>query len=130
MESNRQIFPERVFCENTDSLFLDGMTLFNAIKTVPPFYGLTGEISFDPQGHRGNFQMELLNLNKNGLTRIGSWNSTTGLHVAGYKKRSTRSVELRLPTNKTLIVLIANVRYLQLAQRKITVYDSRVSLTA
>lgn len=110
MEHNRQIYPEKIFCDSTDSFFLDGMTLFNAIKTVPPFLGLTGEISFNPQGHRGNFELEVLNLNKEGLKKIGVWNSTTGLHIAGYKKRSARSVDLRLPTNKTLIVLIANVR--------------------
>lgn len=83
--------------------------MFKAIKTISPINGLSGEISFNQQGNRGKFKLEVLNLAREGLLKIGEWNSTTGLNIAQTNHRSRRSIDDIRLTNKTLIVLIAEV---------------------
>jgi hypothetical protein len=40
--------------------------------------GLTGPVMMDSDGRRRRFQLDILNLHKFGLTKIGSWNPDNG----------------------------------------------------
>lgn len=41
--------------------------------------GLTGLVKFDTSGFRTDFQLDILNVGWNGITKIGTWNSTTNI---------------------------------------------------
>ena len=41
--------------------------------------GLTGLVKFDTSGFRSDFQLDILNLGWNGISKIGTWNSTTNI---------------------------------------------------
>lgn len=109
METSHEIYPESISCDDPDSLFIDGMTLFNAIKAAQPFNGLTGEVTFNQEGKRGNFKLDVMNLTRQGLVKMGEWNSSTGLNVAGINHRSKRDAPDGILVNRTLTVLIAEV---------------------
>ena len=42
--------------------------------------GLTGQISFDSLGFRSNFNLDIIELKKEGLTKVGSWNREVGVN--------------------------------------------------
>lgn len=66
--------------------------------------GLTGTIKFDHQGFRSDFILDIIELNnKEGLKKIGTWNSTKGINFTrSYKEEYTQIVENL--QNKTFIV--------------------------
>ncbi|XP_076391789.1 kainate-type ionotropic glutamate receptor subunit 1D isoform X8 [Megachile rotundata] len=66
--------------------------------------GLTGIIKFDHQGFRSDFILDIIELNnKEGLKKIGTWNSTKGINFTrSYKEEYTQIVENL--QNKTFIV--------------------------
>lgn len=76
--------------------------------------GLSGEISFDEFGIRKNFQLEVLELDSDGLQTVGFWNSSDG---SGIVEPLDRSNPYRTDhgdadstlKDKMLIVLIADV---------------------
>lgn len=64
---------------------------------------LTGVIKFDNQGFRTNFVLDIVELTKEGLTKIGTWNSTEGVNFTRtYREVYTQIVESL--QNKTFIV--------------------------
>ncbi|KAL1455591.1 hypothetical protein WDU94_009675 [Cyamophila willieti] len=65
--------------------------------------GLTGTIKFDNQGFRTNFLLEVIELSKEGLQKIGTWNSTEGINFTRtYGEAYTQIVESLM--NKTFVV--------------------------
>lgn len=75
--------------------------------------GLTGVIKFDNQGFRSNFVLDIVELTKEGLTKIGTWNSTEGVNFTRtYGEVYTQIVESL--QNKTFIVTTILVSTLQL----------------
>jgi len=73
--------------------------------------GLTGTIKFDNQGFRSNFVLDIIDLSREGLRKIGSWNSTSGVNLTRtYGDVYTQIVESL--QNKTFIVTVILVRYL------------------
>lgn len=66
--------------------------------------GLTGIIKFDHQGFRSDFMLDIIELNnKEGLKKIGTWNSTKGINFTrSYGDVYTQIVENL--QNKTFIV--------------------------
>lgn len=66
--------------------------------------GLTGIIKFDHQGFRSDFVLDIIELNnKEGLKKIGTWNSTKGINFTrSYGDVYTQIVENL--QNKTFIV--------------------------
>ena len=48
--------------------------LFNKYTFQVEMEGLTGQISFDSLGFRSNFNLDIVELKKEGLTKVGSWN--------------------------------------------------------
>ena len=65
--------------------------------------GLTGVVKFDSQGFRTNFVLDIVELSKDGLKKIGTWNSTEGVNFTRtYGEAYTQIVESL--QNKTFIV--------------------------
>jgi ionotropic kainate glutamate receptor 2 len=65
--------------------------------------GLTGVVKFDSQGFRTNFVLDIVELSKDGLKKIGTWNSTEGVNFTRtYGEAYTQIVESL--QNKTFVV--------------------------
>lgn len=76
-----EIQTENVSCEAFSSLFTGGQSIINSLRTIRAFRGLSGNIQFDQNGNRENFELEIIELFEEGISKIGSWNSTTGTHL-------------------------------------------------
>ena len=105
MSHHRGIRSDGVLCDHRESTFVNGTSIFNTMKTIPPFKGLSGEIQFDQLGNRENFQLEVLELASEGLKVIGMWNSSKGLQSLRGKSFDASSTDPDILRNKTLIVL-------------------------
>lgn len=71
--------------------------------------GLTGVIKFDHQGFRSDFVLDIIELSKEGLKKIGTWNSTEGVNFTRtYGEIYTQIVEII--QNKTFVVSTILVR--------------------
>lgn len=65
--------------------------------------GLTGVIKFDHQGFRSDFVLDVIELSREGLKKIGVWNSTAGVNFTRtYGEAYTQIVEII--QNKTFVV--------------------------
>uniref|UniRef100_A0A336MVV7 CSON005520 protein n=1 Tax=Culicoides sonorensis TaxID=179676 RepID=A0A336MVV7_CULSO len=66
--------------------------------------GLTGNISFNDQGKRTNFTLNIVEMNSNSeIIKIGDWSDTKGLEILSFK--SLKSIERnRIEKNRTFIV--------------------------
>ena len=65
--------------------------------------GLTGQIGFDQWGIRNNFVLDIVELHKSGLEKVGSWHDSHGLVFS--RQSSSSSVDPRESIeNKTIIV--------------------------
>ena len=65
--------------------------------------GLSGKIRFDGAGFRSDFQLDIVELKREGLVRVGRWDPSNGANFTrNYSKISTEVVESL--HNKTLIV--------------------------
>lgn len=81
--------------------------------------GLTGIIRFDNQGFRSNFLLDIVELNKDGLKKIGTWNSTEGVNFTRtYGEVYTQIVESL--QNKTFVVTTILVSILCMLQTSFT----------
>nr|QHN69171.1 ionotropic receptor 2 [Sirex noctilio] len=82
-----------------------GLSLSNFMR-LSEMKGLTGLIKFDTAGFRSNFHLDIVQLNVNGLEKIGVWNSTNGIEWIS-KSPSRESFAEQSLRNKTFIVLIS-----------------------
>jgi glutamate receptor, ionotropic, invertebrate len=98
-------------CEDPKSIFENGTSIFNSMKTIAPFKGLSGEIQFDQHGNRENFQLDLLELTSEGLQKTGTWNETKGIHALRGKLMENGNSDPNDLRNKTLIVMTVEVRF-------------------
>lgn len=105
MTHHSGIRSEGVYCDNRESTFVNGISIFNTMKTLPPFKGLSGDIQFDQLGNRENFQVEILELASEGLKTVGTWNSSKGLQSLRGKIFDVGTTDPDILKNKTLIVL-------------------------
>ena len=65
--------------------------------------GLTGVIKFDQHGLRSNFELEIVELKKDGLVKVGTWTEMNGVNFTrNFTESYTEIVESL--QNKTLIV--------------------------
>lgn len=65
--------------------------------------GLTGVIKFDNQGFRSSFSLDIIELGKDGLRKIGTWNASEGVNLTRtYGEVYTQIVESL--HNKTFVV--------------------------
>ena len=71
--------------------------------------GLSGKIKFDAAGFRSDFQLEIVELKKEGLVKVGSWDPTYGANFSRNSTEITTGIVESLH-NKTLIVSTILVR--------------------
>ena len=71
--------------------------------------GLTGKIKFDQHGIRSDFVLEIVELKKDGLIKVGEWNEKSGVNFTrNFTESYTEIVESL--QNKTLVVTTVFVR--------------------
>ena len=65
--------------------------------------GLSGKIKFDSNGFRSSFDLEIVELKKEGLVKVGTWDSLGGANITRNftKLRTEISESLQ---NRTLVV--------------------------
>ena len=71
--------------------------------------GLTGTIKFDQHGLRTDFTLEIVELKKDGLVKVGVWMEKTGCNFTRNFTEDYKEIEDSLQ-NKTLIVTTVFVR--------------------
>ncbi len=71
--------------------------------------GLTGKIKFDQQGLRTNFTLEIVELKKDGLLSVGTWDERVGVNFTRNFTESYSEIVESLQ-NKTLVVTTIFVR--------------------
>ena len=110
MAENLDVSSSGVSCYD-QSRFINGTSIFNAMKTIPSFKGLSGEMQFDQQGNRENFQLEILEMTPEGLSKVGIWN---GKEIQSLRTKAAESgpIDPNTLQNKTLRVLTVIVRVL------------------
>lgn len=124
MAQHRGIHSESVICDDRTSTFVNGTSIFNSMKTIAPFKGLSGEIQFDQQGNREHFNLEILELASEGLKVVGTWNSTNGMKSLRGKPFDTSQTDPDNLRNKTLIILTVIVSLFNiLSLRVITFFN-------
>jgi glutamate receptor, ionotropic, invertebrate len=65
--------------------------------------GLTGVIKFDHEGFRSDFSLDIVELSKDGLRKVGTWNSSEGVNYTRTYGDSQREI-VEILQNKTLVV--------------------------
>lgn len=105
MSYHRGIRSNGVYCDDRESTFMNGTSIFNTMKTIPLFKGLSGDIQFDQLGNRENFQVEILELTSEGLQTTGTWNSSKGIQSLRGKPFDVSTTDSDILKNKTLLVL-------------------------
>lgn len=114
LDAEQDVQPEPLSCEG-DSFWQQGSSLVDQLKQTE-MEGLSGRIQFDSQGFRSNFQLDIIELRKEGLIQVGSWESLTGANFSrNYTEQVTEVVESL--HNKTVIVsTILNDPFLMLRE--------------
>ena len=69
---------KNIKCDDDSGLRAHGFSDSMKMKTIPPLKGLSGDLHFDQKGHRSNFQVEVVELTTEGLTKVGTWNTSEG----------------------------------------------------
>ena len=104
------------FCQviNTRPLSCDGLetwqhgnSLVNYMKLVE-MKGLTGQVKFDQRGLRTDFKLEIIELKKHGLVKVGSWHDVHGIKMERNYTETLAEIEESLQ-NKTLVVTTVRV---------------------
>ena len=70
--------------------------------------GLTGHIAFDQWGIRNDFSLDIVELSKTGLVKIGSWHDGYGLRFDRLASQSTTDADDTIE-NKTIVVTTIKV---------------------
>ncbi|CAG0878614.1 unnamed protein product [Darwinula stevensoni] len=90
---------------NSDDVWTEGRTLINYMK-MTEMRGLSGIVRFDGSGARSNFNLDILELSKQGLKVVGLWEPGKGANYTRNWKDLQRQIQEKLE-NKTLIVTTA-----------------------
>ncbi|XP_059485780.1 glutamate receptor ionotropic, kainate 2 isoform X1 [Neocloeon triangulifer] len=103
LDSSQRIDIKPLNCDAADT-WPHGYSLINYMKVVE-MRGLTGVIKFDNQGFRSSFVLDIVELGREGLKQIGTWNSTQGVNFTRtFGETYTQIVESL--HNKTLVVTL------------------------
>ncbi|XP_018331081.1 glutamate receptor ionotropic, kainate 2 isoform X2 [Agrilus planipennis] len=101
LDTSQQIDIKPLSCDAVDT-WPHGYSLINYMKIVE-MRGLTGIIRFDHQGFRSDFVLDIVELGREGLKKIGSWNASRGVNFTRtYGEAYTQIVEIL--QNKTFVV--------------------------
>lgn len=111
MSQHTGIRADGVKCDDLESVFVNGTSIFNSMKTISNFKGLSGLIQFDQHGNRENFQLEILELATDGLKTIGMWDDSKGIQsLNGHIPDDAHGDpnDLRNKTLKILTVIVSS----------------------
>ncbi|XP_071747530.1 glutamate receptor ionotropic, kainate 2 isoform X1 [Lepeophtheirus salmonis] len=101
LDRSRSIDTKSISCNGVET-WQHGSSLVNYMKLVE-MNGLTGKIIFDQHGLRTDFVLEVIELKKDGLVKVGTWNDNTGVNFTrNFTESYTEIVESL--QNKTLVV--------------------------
>ena len=79
--------------------------------------GLTGKVKFDKSGLRTDFTLDIVELKRHGLEKVGSWHDKDGIKFSrNFMKTYSEIVESL--QNKTLVVTTVVVSFLFLTQKE------------
>jgi len=115
LSSVQQVHQRSLDCSGNNA-WVHGNSLVNYMKMVE-FVGLSGPIKFDTSGLRTQFELDLMELQMSGLTKVGSWNSLDHLNLARVEKKSEEGGAADPMANKTFIITaILNPPYTMLVE--------------
>ncbi|XP_055907336.1 glutamate receptor ionotropic, kainate 2-like isoform X2 [Eupeodes corollae] len=97
--------PVQLNCNDNES-WEKGFTLINYMKSLS-ISGITGELKFDNQGLRTDFQLDTIELTSSGLSKIGTWSSSQGFSINRKPIQNSFEVDNRSLVNKTFVVITA-----------------------
>nr|WJJ63363.1 glutamate receptor ionotropic 5 [Pachyrhinus yasumatsui] len=104
---HNNIAVESLRCKNTES-WRYGYTIANQLKSKE-YHGLTRKISFDNEGFRKDFLLDIMELNREGFVKIGEWNTT--LKVLNFERKYVPPLDIEEEDfnifNRTFRVVIA-----------------------
>ena len=86
--------------------------------------GLSGRIKFDGAGFRSDFQLDIVELKREGLVKVGTWDPSNGANFTrNYSKTTTEVVESL--HNKTLIVstILVSILPSKVLRKRETLYS-------
>ena len=86
-----------------EEAWVHGNSLVNYMKLVE-FVGLSGKIQFDASGLRTQFVLDLMELQAEGLEKIGTWNSLDKLSLARETKVEGEGTALDAMSNNTFVI--------------------------
>ena len=109
MKNEKGVKAKNLRCDDDSESRVNGMTDSNAMKTIPPIRGLSGEIHFDQRGHRSEFKLEIIELASDGIQKVGSWTPSEGLNMSRYQPTSGTAGSDESMRNKSFVVLTALV---------------------
>lgn len=104
-------------CEDSETVWTIGSTISNYMRTTSVM-GLTKYIKFDHEGHRTEFEIDVIELQQDGIKKIGTWNNTHKLRYNREIKRSEGLPDDGSMKNVSLRVITAIVskKYLYFIQ--------------
>lgn len=114
MSQHTGIRAEGIMCDDIESSFVNGTSIFNSMKTIAPFKGLSGDVQFDQHGNRENFQLDILELDSEGLKKVGTWNASKGIQSLRGKIIDNGNTDPNDLRNKTLLVLTVIVSLIEI----------------
>ncbi len=85
----------------------DGFKIVDYIRRVE-FHGLSGEITFDEQGFRTNFRLELMEKRRDNMVKSAIWEPAMGLNFT-LTQAEIEEIEVEKLQNKTLRITTAFV---------------------
>ncbi|XP_077295100.1 kainate-type ionotropic glutamate receptor subunit 1D isoform X2 [Arctopsyche grandis] len=101
LDTSQQIDVKPLSCDAEDT-WNHGYSLINYMKVVE-MKGLTGVIKFDHEGFRSDFSLDIVELSKDGLRKVGTWNSSEGVNYTRTYGESQKEI-VEILQNKTLVV--------------------------
>lgn len=102
LDAVQQVQQKKLSCDK-DDFWAHGLSLLNYMKMVE-FTGLSGPIKFDTNGLRTQFSLDLMELQGDGLERVGSWNTLDKIALKREVKDSVASGPVHPMANKTFII--------------------------
>ncbi|XP_046464667.1 glutamate receptor ionotropic, kainate 2-like [Daphnia pulex] len=124
MGRSQEVTPKSFSCDGIDT-WAQGNNLINFMKTTE-IEGLSGTIKFDSEGSRSNFHLSIVELQPDGLTEVGTWNSIEGPDFFRLRSDGQSLIQESL-FNKTLVVttILSNPYFMMKESDQILVGNDR-----
>jgi len=102
LSSVQQVRQRPLDCSGENS-WAHGNSLVNYMKMVS-FVGLSGQVNFDTSGLRTQFSLDLMELQMEGLAKVGSWNSLDRLSLSRVEEKAAEAGVEHPMANKTFVI--------------------------